>query len=260
MRADMAKVIVERPRRGHATLHYRRPRGTVEQLEELPAVEGIRNRRRTRDWKEFSDVLGPLRNFVQSRVGRPWNKVYSEICERLKPTSTPQQHVLDHLKQMVETNTWRSADGRVMCHQRYHGDQEVHDTCYVDPDTGILRQAKISRSLRRQYREKEAAKPKEFIKVGDERELHKVEGVWYWAVFSDWPAPRFVYDKIETIRGDGVIHVVQVRRELKSGPNDVIAVLPGPKIPGERYRSGKRQASGRDLREHGVQNDVPDDE
>lgn len=257
MRADMAKVIVERPRRGHATLHYRRPRGTVEQLEELPAVEGIRNHRRNRDWKDFSDLLGPLQRFVRSQIGRPWDKVYSEICERLKPSSTPQQHVLDHLKRMVATKTIRAPDGRIM---EYDGKPMEVVGLHVDPDTGILREAKTSKSWRRQYREKEAAKPKEFIKVGDERELHKVEGVWYWAVFSDWPAPRFVYDKIETIRGDGVIHVVQVRRELKSGPNDVIAVLPGPKIPGERYRSGKRQASGRDLREHGVQNDVPDDE
>lgn len=253
MRADMAKVIVERPRHGHATLHYRRPRGTVEQLEELPAIEGIRNVRRNRDWKEFSDLLGPLRRFVQSNVGRPWDKVYSEICERLKPTSTAQQHVLDHLKGMVETKTRRLPDGTVVAHKNYGGISEVFDTFYVDPDSGILRDTGTpQRRWRSIHRQEQAQKAAEiFLNIAPERELHKVDGIWYWAVFSDWPQPYWSVRKITTEEG-----VTFSREIVYPIAHDT---LPGPKIPG-RYRSGKRQASGRDLREHGVQNDVPDDE
>ena len=55
--------------------------------------------------KELNENLAPLYRFVQSQVGRPWNKIYSEIREFTNSNNTVQQHVLDHLfKEIVNVN------------------------------------------------------------------------------------------------------------------------------------------------------------
>jgi hypothetical protein len=52
--------------------------------------------------KGFSDHLGPLERYLRSQVGRPWNKVYSEIAAHIRPSNALQQHILSHLFGYVE--------------------------------------------------------------------------------------------------------------------------------------------------------------
>jgi hypothetical protein len=113
MRPDMDKVLVERPRLAGG---LRRPKGNrkrerLAMADLAPAREGYR-RRWTSFEKRFNEHLGPLRRFLQSRVGRPWNKVYSEICQHVRLDSAVQSHVLDHLRDYVMVNT-RVIDGAV---------------------------------------------------------------------------------------------------------------------------------------------------
>ncbi len=112
MRDDIAKVIVERPR---ARRRWAK------------AEKGIR---RTKEWKNhdaptkmpmqpaegerkhFTDLLAPLEGLIKKNIGRPWDKVYKEICEHLKPNSTMQKHVLDHVKRdLVERNCQFDVNG-----------------------------------------------------------------------------------------------------------------------------------------------------
>src|SRR4051794_5097198 len=99
MRADMAKVIVERPRVGSRArgkpkgLRRREQKGS---LENLPRREGIK--RRVQSWgKSLNEHLGPLRRYLSSQVGRPWDEVYAEICAHLSADSAVQDHVRDHV-------------------------------------------------------------------------------------------------------------------------------------------------------------------
>ncbi len=55
--------------------------------------------------KWLNENLAPLKRFLGKQVGRPWDKVYSEIAENLKPTSTVQQHVRDHIEDFVALKT-----------------------------------------------------------------------------------------------------------------------------------------------------------
>jgi len=81
MREDMPKVIVERARRGDC----RARKGRARSLDELPSKEGMRRRYAVSgDWKELNENLAPLRRYLERQVGRPWNKVYSEISLRLR--------------------------------------------------------------------------------------------------------------------------------------------------------------------------------
>ena len=47
--------------------------------------------------KYFNDNLQPLTRYLQSNTGRPWNKVYSELCSRLDKTTVSGLHVFNHI-------------------------------------------------------------------------------------------------------------------------------------------------------------------
>ncbi len=117
MRKDMSKVIVERPRTGRSRAGLRpgRTRTLVDDDGEPIKAKGAREPKgREQKTKHFNETLNPLKRYLASNVGRPWDKVYSEISEHLKPSSTVQQHVRDHLQDFVAIKT-RSLTGGVSC-------------------------------------------------------------------------------------------------------------------------------------------------
>lgn len=130
MRDDMARVIVERPR----IPAYKTRKGRRRNLEDLPSFEGMRRAAELRgDRKEFNENLKPLRRYLEKQVGRPWDKVYSEIAAHLRVDSTVQQHVRDHLKDFVAVKPRRGINSWwgfrfPLWYQRL----------YVDPITGLL--------------------------------------------------------------------------------------------------------------------------
>ena len=85
MRKDMAKVLVERPRLIDSTEH----RGRKLPDELLPKSLGVRRAvREAGGYKQLNENLAPLRRYLERQVGRPWNKVFSDIAANLKSTST----------------------------------------------------------------------------------------------------------------------------------------------------------------------------
>ncbi len=55
-------------------------------------------------FRSFYDKLGPARRFLRSQVGRPWNKVRSELFKRFDTRTTAGRHILfDHLLKEVES-------------------------------------------------------------------------------------------------------------------------------------------------------------
>ena len=93
MREDMRDVLVTRGRGGAG---WRKP-GRSRPLEELPLREPMMRR----GTKFFDDHLGPLKRFLAARVGRPWDEVWSELCQHLDRRGLLQEHVFVHLRQMV---------------------------------------------------------------------------------------------------------------------------------------------------------------
>jgi hypothetical protein len=243
MREDMAQVVIERPRYGSARYHEVRPRGIarrdIDRLSDLPRSQGMR--RPHVDRKDQSDLLGPLRRFVIRQVGRPWNKVYSEIRERISPDSTIQLHILNHLEQLIATKTALGPDGRVRrAEQHFSWRFGYLDECpgqvYVHPLTGIIRRIPEARAS---WKRRPDVPAPEFKAVGHERELWRRNGTWYWAVFAT--AMRRSTSGAATAEARTAIPIDCFTGE--------------PVAPGARYRSGKRQASRRDLRRHGVSNE-----
>lgn len=102
MRKDMFEIIIERPRYGWRASgkgRYSTKRRT--NPETLPTKEPMWYRGQT---KSLNENLAPLRRFLERRLGRPWNAVWSELREWLSPKSAVQKHVFDHVRQYVELN------------------------------------------------------------------------------------------------------------------------------------------------------------
>jgi hypothetical protein len=149
MRADMAKVIVERPRYGSRLRGARkgyRKRFCQIALEDQPKHERIEER--GGGMKHFNEHLGPLRRYLQGQVGRPWNKVFSEICAHISRDSVVQDHVRDHVWDYVVAEV-KLNDG-VPCYAAGRlCDQPLNRNCwsrvpllYVCPRSGLLRRVK----------------------------------------------------------------------------------------------------------------------
>lgn len=146
MRKDMFEIIIERPRYGGRISgkgRYGSKRRT--NPEALPTKEPMWYRGQT---KCLNENLAPLRRFLERRVGRPWNDVWSELREFLSPKSAVQKHVFDHVWDYVEKNP-RFIDGIPHCPEAYGPQRDKFFPLsnyrlrgfYVCPRTGLLRLA-----------------------------------------------------------------------------------------------------------------------
>lgn len=152
MRADMGKVLVERPRwkgryvPGAAKGYQKRLRKALGSEDSPPARERMLAHSRGGN-KAFGEHLGPLRRFLDSNVGRPWDKVYAEITQHVDRGNVVQKHILTHLFDYVVTNVI-VIDGQPHNGEpgyRYGEPLRVSDRChrwYVCPKSGLLRRSR----------------------------------------------------------------------------------------------------------------------
>jgi|GEM_PF-1386452 len=181
MRSDMAKVVVEQPRYGSRerslkTARKIRPVEVHEDFDSGPV------RAPARRWgKEFGEHLTPLWRFLRKNLGRPWDKVYSEIRSQLDGRSVTGQHVLDHLRWEVETECFL-VEGKVM-RNGWRGPTTVYGF-YVHPKTGILREGPTYRPpYLRPGRKWEVL----FVEAADGRLFQRIKQVWYRVGYGEHP-------------------------------------------------------------------------
>jgi hypothetical protein len=163
MRADMAKVLVERPRVGSRHLHGKSGKGYKSRVQREMASddgglvrEGI-TRMYKGELKSFNEHLGPLRRFLDSNVGRPWDKVYADICRHVDRGNVVQKHILTHLfEYVVVSPVLRDGEVYRPPHERwgFRGGPLRGPNCwYLCPKSGLLKRAKADpRKVRRQRR------------------------------------------------------------------------------------------------------------
>jgi hypothetical protein len=174
-------------------------------------AKGAREPKKSREQKTkaLNETLNPLKRYLASNVGRPWNKVYSEISEHLKPTSTVQQHVRDHLDDFVATKT-RMKGGAVVVTPRFGGERALEDDWslyYVHPRTGLLR--KNEKYKRWNARQREARKKAEVelakrMRIVDEKtQLHLLNEIWWEVKLAKIPPAQ---------RYEDVVHAAKLSR------------------------------------------------
>jgi hypothetical protein len=183
MRPDMDKIIVERPRLGGGRARKGRP---AREIEEAPKSIGMMRAAKLKgDYKTLNENLTPLRRYLEKQIGRPWNKVWSEISAHLKPKSAVQQHVRDHVPDFVGVKS-TVLDGEVWVHGRYSvaALKDSHVRLYVDPRSGLLRRNPHRRSWNARQKA-EAAKAdadaaKRMRVLSPAKQLHLLaDGAWW---------------------------------------------------------------------------------
>ena len=191
MRRDMFKIIVERPRTGRS---YERAAVTREanlDPDELPKMQSMK--RRTNQSKQLNENLEPLKRFFRKQVGRPWDKVYSEVCENIDSNSTVQNHVRQHVPDLVHITVGKDESGKVFDKRRSYGggfSELWHGDLYVDPKTGILRKYK---SEKRRYSYTKPTPEERFSRDLGELDIVLFQGALYKAERSKIRSPK--YDK-----------------------------------------------------------------
>ena len=191
MREDMFKVIVERPRNRWVKRngsHY--PRGELKnefggELEDAPRTQGYGHRYHE---KNLNENLAPLKRYLNRQVGRPWDKVYSELAEHLRLDNAVQRHVFEHVGDFVYIRTRLDAEGRVWGQGRRYGPPTQltsgpgarklesyprREALYVHPRTGLL--CKVEAEPRR----RDVQQDPDLRVIDDNTQLHRIEGIWY---------------------------------------------------------------------------------
>lgn len=263
MRADMFKVIVERPRRGGSWSKSARP---FWRSEEAFAKIGMKRGHRNR--KALNEHLGPLRKFLARQVGRPWNAVFSEICAVIDSRSTVKQHVRSHIGDFVAIDT-TLIDGAVYgsSYASPHTPlSELREDFYVDPASGLLMRNHSRITAAQQRRDRTRRRQRELdlrLRVlSPFEELHREHGVWYFVQLVQLPKCRKEVRFTNGKRHEVVVHEKRWDALLRKAVcgrtpsyptghgSRVEAVLP--------YRSrglyavSKRQLGARELRRNGL--------
>ncbi len=141
MRADMFKIIVERPRRNASHAPHPKLKRTPD-----PNIQAIGLKRHAyiaaRYSKHLNENLAPLVRFLRSRRGRAWDSVFSEICATLDTGSTIKMHVRSHIEDYVLARISVGRRGEWMHEGQVLGRVERWGrgrTFFVDPRDGILK-------------------------------------------------------------------------------------------------------------------------
>jgi hypothetical protein len=202
MRPDMGRLIIEDGRHGHggpATV-YDKVRRAGDEYENLPTRESM-SRCRKQNQNSIGDRLQPLRNYLAAQVGRPWNKVYSEICAVNDRRTIRAYHLLSHLKDYVQlkpdpaNNRWP-----------WHG-------FYVDRH-GLLKQSKES-PWRARRRAAKAAKPEiTKVPISETERYEKINGLWFRVVAFVRHTTSPVWPE-QIIERKGRLGLLTVPREVK---------------------------------------------
>jgi hypothetical protein len=169
----MAKLIVERPRGGGGVGYPRAALRDWNPMEDAPRRVSMKrawNDGRYHKW--LNENLAPLRRFLRSNVGRPWDKVFSEISERICLDSAVQLHIWQHIEMEVCLSAIRV--GRTYfdsCGKR------VYREFVVDSRTRLLQCC--TRVDTRKRRGPIPPPPPKFLRGKKGTCLRQVDGIWY---------------------------------------------------------------------------------
>lgn len=255
MRKDMSKVIVERPRIGCG----RTRRGRLLETDLQPQKQGMRKPHHIHyNAKKLNENLAPLRRFLRSRVGQPWDKVYSEICENIKTTSATQQHVREHIPDFVAIKTTQDNHGQIWTGNRSPVLlKDCWHELYVHPESGILLRNphygswKSKRRARQEQHRLKKLETERSYQTGEE--LRKIAGIWYQVEWVPVPAGKLV----PWLDTNGI-----TQHRLEGGT--AVDCLTGKTVCSvrgvyrydyaEKYALSKRQLSKEELKYWGIEN------
>jgi len=141
------RIVIERPRGGWKISQRKRKgyKKAMAQLTQEATEDGLLQPYLLKNyWRSryFSDHLSPLYGWLRSRVGRPWDSVYGELCQKLNHRTLSGQHIFFHVWQYVERYAVL-IDGVPYARDRqnlplWRNCWRSRPQLYVHPETGLL--------------------------------------------------------------------------------------------------------------------------
>src|SRR5687767_4349733 len=239
MRSDMHKVLVEEPRHGGGPTKRQRLGSVPDEL--LPKFEGIKRPHTDRKW--FGEHLGPLKRWLRSNVGRPWNDVYSEAAQVMKGGNPVRAHIRVHMMDMIERHTFMR-DGQVWCYSR--GEERPVTAqwfnshwpkFYVHPTSGLFLEARGKR-----YRRKPQVDETRMRWISSATLHRKLNGLWFECCVKRFP------DRVAKGDSPWRYDFAEGRMICKAHAWDIYR--------DHVFCAHKRQLSSRELKRLGLRNDA----
>ncbi|MEO0987486.1 MAG: hypothetical protein AAFY20_18340 [Cyanobacteria bacterium J06639_14] len=186
----LSEIVIERPR-GGMRVSSRKLKGAKKRLQKLTqeaSEDGLLSPYLIKPIgksKYLSDHLGPLRRFLRSHTGQPWDNVYSKLCHQLNTQTLAGQHVLSHLWDYVIRHT-EIIEG-VLYEKPEWGrfrplEGAYYDRFYVHPETGILC------IVEKKRRQRQIRPRTDVLDIDAYHQYHKLNEIWYRVKFADFPA------------------------------------------------------------------------
>ncbi len=233
MREDMFKVIVERPRTGWRSAP--RCRGRLSGEDDLPTKIGMKRHvavtRIGSRW--LNENLNPLKRYLGRQVGRPWDKVYSEISATLSPGHTVKAHVRQHLDDFVARDVSIDRSGTLIGGGRPGrygaGPAPWRQNYYVDPEDGLLKDsAKLWKKLKldpRPWKRRAPASDPDIRVLGPMRELRRIDGNWFEVRFEqDRNSQAWVFDLLSRTQVPATARHAVAKRQLARAELEKFAI------------------------------------
>jgi hypothetical protein len=135
MRRDIDKLVFERAKSGR-TWASKTPRAPAVKLDSTgDQFDEKYNWIRLYRQKHRNSHFNPVEHFLVGCVGRPWDKVFAEICASVDSRSTLGAEIRDHVACAVAIHCWM--EGRKVMTGDWGEPREVRGL-YVHPKTGLL--------------------------------------------------------------------------------------------------------------------------
>ncbi len=191
----LGESVIERPR-GGMRISLKKLTGykkTIQKITDEASLDGllqpylIKPKQIVAKTKHFSDCLGPLRRWLYSKVGQPWDDVYNELCQRLETRTLSGQHILFHVWGFVERNVvlidgipcYKTCRHYSTTYSCYKGYQPVYPgKLYIHPETGIL-------YLVQKAPKEPPKKRDDVVSVDSYHQYRKLDDVWYLVTLKD---------------------------------------------------------------------------
>ncbi|MEK7831841.1 MAG: hypothetical protein AAB401_12185 [Acidobacteriota bacterium] len=252
MRSDMAEVIIERPRslnhyairRQHKKTGLRiRNYDPDNEYDDLPThLSSSRHKQYGRAAKNMDDLLGPIDRFLHSNVGRPWDQVWSEICQRIDRRNLAKNHLFEHFDGCVETDCFIGNDGKIYAYTSsgiYEVNAESSIWFYAHPESGLLCSVDDrprSQAYNAKKKAEKNARANWCVEISGKRHYVKLNGLWYIADIERYSKGSFSPEQ-ET---------------------EMTLVTEGHPVFGNTWRVfNKRQCGKKELKAAGLSNDRP---
>ncbi|MFP4300354.1 MAG: hypothetical protein ACLFT0_21305, partial [Spirulinaceae cyanobacterium] len=128
----------------------------------------------------LSDNLAPLYRWLRSKVGQPWDNVYSQLCQQLETNSVIGQHILHHLWDIVKRHVEiRNNDIYAKHKSKYplisYGNRPLF---YVHPETGIF-------CLAPRKQKSETSSQDDVVIINRYQQYRRIDDIWYFVSFKD---------------------------------------------------------------------------